>query len=613
MPVKVSFLGLEIHHEGVRRRHQLRPGINRIGRAPDNDVILDREDVSRYHAELLVTDDGLRVRDLGSTNGTFVNAVRITEAGLEPGDSLVVGSSLMLVVDLDPKECEVALSIPVSGESRRAPAAAAQPAPPGTRGGEGEMPARWLGVLRAWVAAWASGNVGASRGALESVRAALGATAVAVVGCPEHGDAGVLGLVGEMTEPGALGETVGTVLASHHRDQGDASGWDALNLDRGALLLIGWAGIGPGRRAVIALDPACAPRRAGVFLEELALGLPAEDGGDAIAECASSDPASRLVFPQGYLVCRSAAMRRLYRDLERFTASELPVFLVGETGVGKEAIARAIHLSSPRSKGPFIAVNCAAIPADLLEAELFGIEDRVATGVAARPGKMSLASGGVLFFDEISEMPVSLQPKLLRALEERQVYPVGARRPVPVDVRLVSATNRDAARCLESGRLRPDLYYRISGCVLRIPPLSERPGDVPSLVQHFVEEAATEIGREVRGVTARALDALVARPWPGNVRELRNEVWRLVHLCPDGGLITSDLLENPVSCVHPGEGQSPSPFALEPRIRALERDLILATLTETGGNRTRAAKLLGLSRYGLLLKIRRLGLEEDLP
>jgi len=601
-------LGLELHHDGGRRRYQLRPGVSRLGRAPDCEVIVEGHDVSRYHAELTVDEDGLRVLDLGSTNGTFVNGIRVTEAKLSPGDSLVVGSSLLVVVELDPEDCEVALSVEIPQRIESLPRGG-RAEERETRDGEDRVPGAWLGVLREWVSTGACAEGEPLVRALERVREALGAAGIMVLSWDREGSVGIRGLAGEVVTPGRVAARVREVFETV--GPGELSGWRMVRPGHGSGLVVGWATQDGPPRTVVALAPRCGAREAGTLLAEMALALPEGgcDCGDRIG--AGGAPASRLSFPKGYVVCHSAAMRELYLELERFVSGELPILLTGETGVGKEAIARTIHLSSPRRHGPFVAVNCAAIPAELLESELFGIEDRVATGVAARPGKMVIASGGVLFLDEIGEMPVGLQAKLLRALEERQVYPVGGRRPVPVDVRLVSATNADLDSCLESGRLRRDLYYRLAGCVLRIPPLRERPGDIPLLVQRFVEEAAAETGRRVRGVSVRALEALVARSWPGNVRQLRHEVYRLVHLCPQDGLITSDLLPDPVPCTR--SGTSPSPFALEPRIRALERDLILAALRETGGNRTRAAKLLGLSRYGLLLKMRRLGLEDELP
>ena len=250
-----------------------------------------------------------------------------------------------------------------------------------------------------------------------------------------------------------------------------------------------------------------------------------------------------LKFPEGYIVGRSPSMVALYRQLLAVADSPLPVLLVGETGVGKEYVARILHASAARRSGPFVGFNCAAIPAELLESELFGIGDRVATGVAARPGRFRQAEGGTLFLDEIAEMSTPLQAKLLRVLQEREIDPVGGRSPLPTDVRIVASTNIELGRLVRDKGFRADLYYRLAGLVAQIPPLRSRREDIPSLVEHFLIQATQQSKRSVRGITVRALEMIVAQPWPGNVRELEHFVHRLVYLCLDGQAIRSDLIE----------------------------------------------------------------------
>jgi len=307
-------------------------------------------------------------------------------------------------------------------------------------------------------------------------------------------------------------------------------------------------------------------------------------------------------------------MASLYGQMRPLVQGDLPILILGETGVGKEILAQTLHASSPRRDGPFVAINCAAIPADLLEAEMFGIGKGVATGVVERKGKFQLAEGGTLLLDEIGDMPLPLQAKLLRALQEKEVHPVGGR-PVPVDIRVVAATNSDLLKRIEDGRFRRDLYYRVAGYALRVPPLRERREDIPVLVEELVRTFAHETGKSIRGVTVKALQALVDYPWPGNVRELEHEVRRLVYLCPSGQAIDSMMLSEHIVAPQPsprpaeGEGESTT-LQLEERVGELEARLIRQALARAGGNRTQAAKLLGISRNGLAIKMERLGIAD---
>jgi DNA-binding NtrC family response regulator len=319
--------------------------------------------------------------------------------------------------------------------------------------------------------------------------------------------------------------------------------------------------------------------------------------------------APALPFPEGYVPAESPAMMALYRELQAVATSGIPVLLLGETGVGKEHLARILHAWSRPQSAPFVAVNCAAIPADLLEAEMFGIAKGVATGVQERVGKFELAHRGTLFLDEVGDLPSPLQAKLLRALQDEEIWPLGGR-PVRLDVRVVAATNGDLRKKIEGG-FRADLYYRLAGATLEIPPLRQRPEDIPRLVESFLRKASREAKKRVRGVTVRALQLLVDYPWPGNVRELEHEMRRLVSLCTDGQPVDEGLLSAVVR--HPATADvsaagAESSLRLEDHVAGLERRLILQALERARGNRTRAAALLGISRNGLALKMERLGL-----
>lgn len=253
-----------------------------------------------------------------------------------------------------------------------------------------------------------------------------------------------------------------------------------------------------------------------------------------------------LVLPESHVRCVSPVMVALYQDLRAVSWSSLPILILGETGVGKEGIAKTVHLSSSRAGGPFVALNCASIPSDLLEAELFGIGRGVATGVVERAGKIEKAQGGTLFLDEIGDMPLSLQSKLLRVLQERVVHPLG-RPAVFLDVRFIAATNSDPEARISDGSFRRDLYYRLAGFVLTVPSLRERPEDIPLLIEHFLRIYSKEAGRNLRGLTVAALESLKRRTWRGNVRELEHEIRRLIHTTPVNQLIDSSRVKGAVA------------------------------------------------------------------
>ena len=322
-----------------------------------------------------------------------------------------------------------------------------------------------------------------------------------------------------------------------------------------------------------------------------------------------SKPSNTLVFPEGYCIGASEAMTALHRRLCGLLRGGLPVLIHGETGVGKELIARILHGSSDRAAGPFVAINCAAIPKDLLEAELFGVAGRVATGVERRVGTFEEAAGGTLFLDEVGELDPSLQPKLLRALQEKEIRPLGGR-PRHLDARVIAATNVSPE---SEGTLRRDLYYRLAGALVEVPPLRDRRDDIQRLVKHFLERHLGEAGSRPLGVTSDAILHLRDYGWPGNVRQLEHEMRRLAYQPWDGVSIDVDSLDPRIRrSGAEGGGEAPRflSLALAPRVEALERKLIREALMRTGGHRGKAARLLELSRNGLAKKLKRLGLEE---
>ena len=305
------------------------------------------------------------------------------------------------------------------------------------------------------------------------------------------------------------------------------------------------------------------------------------------------------------MVAESAEMRRVVEAVERVAAAPTTVLVTGETGVGKELVARAIHARSPRAGRLFVAINCAAIPGELLEAELFGVAKGAFTGAAAdRAGKFELADGGTLFLDEIGDMPQAMQAKLLRALQEGTIERLGSNTVRRVDVRIVAATHRELGEMVAAGAFRADLFYRLNVFPIHVPPLRGRPDDVAPLAARAVERFARRAGRQAR-LTAGAVRRLQAYSWPGNVRELNNVLERAVLLSRDGVIDEADL---PDSAPAPPREPPGRPGTLRAATERAERQAIEAALRHTGDNKARAAELLGISVRTLWYKLERLGM-----
>ncbi len=319
--------------------------------------------------------------------------------------------------------------------------------------------------------------------------------------------------------------------------------------------------------------------------------------------------AVRFRFSIENLIGSSTAIRKMTDLVELTAPTESTVLIGGETGTGKELVARAIHHNSPRSEAPFVTVNCGALPAPLVEAELFGHRKGAFTGAeSSRRGKFEAADGGTLFLDEVGELPIELQPKILRALQTGEIDRMGQDRPSQVDVRIVAATNRDLEAMVADGTFRQDLYYRLAVVRIEVPPLRERSEDIPLLAQHFLDRWIERTGRADLRFPPEALSRFAAYDWPGNVRELENVVERMVVLSRTDVLSPVTM---PDALREGGADRGPG-FRLPPggvRLGELEKDLIRQALERTGGNRTRSAALLGLTRSALLYRMQKFGLE----
>ena len=640
---------------GLEEVFVLSQGENRLGALESNEVPMPMPGVSRVHARLWVENDALHVEDLQSKNGTFIDGRRVRSGQVELNGEVRFGPVHLRFREYHQDDGELAISFdPGSDPSIPIPRLHDVPLKTGTLASS--LSNQWLVLAEAFQDRLLRSSRDDVTHALSLLRDELRLDSVCVLEVPTEGDAIVLHAVGRI-EDGSAADLRRRFepLRPSDRDETETRPpihYEAALDDAGQaitvavvrpvaadpLALVLW-GKFPGRR-----DSELLMRLLVRMLEQHQVG--SKHSGDS--EGPTEYPG--LVVPHDYVYGRSDVMCRIYDLMQTLAQGDLPVLIIGETGVGKEYLANILHDSSPRRRGPFVAINCAAIPSELLESELFGIGEGVATGVSARKGRFQMADGGTLFLDEIGDMSADLQAKLLRALQEKEVHPLG-KSPLRVDVRVLGATNQDLSHRIHDGSFRADLYYRLAGYVLEIPPLRERKEDVPPLVEHFLRACAAELKRSIRGLTVRALRMLTEYPWPGNVRELANEVRRAVYLCRDKRPIESstlsktlrgyfdenDLEDDPDSTgtalgtgaigtaskstatsvarapedVSGGSGEIDAPSislgfdSLD--LEQLERRAIREALRRCGGNQVQAAKLLGITRQKLRRRMEKMG------
>jgi two-component system response regulator PilR (NtrC family) len=355
----------------------------------------------------------------------------------------------------------------------------------------------------------------------------------------------------------------------------------------------------------------------------LDLGVLRKLVASAIKLSASSDP-GQTTRHGPMLIGRGAAMDRLREMIQKVSRSQAPVHISGESGTGKELVARTIHNTGARADGPFVPVNCGAIPSELMESELFGHKRGSFTGaVADKPGVIQAAEGGTLFLDEVADLPLHMQVKLLRVIQEKAVRPIGEQRETPIDVRILSATHKNLADLVAAGRFREDLYYRINVIELRVPPLRERREDIADLAEAIVRRLSRRLGVKTPTISMEALRALGEYGFPGNVRELENILERALALCADGVIQASDLQLRPAPAAAPIEADSAgaataarvanaaggASHALGDQLEELERAAIIKALEQTRYNKTAAAKQLGMTFRALRYRIKKLGIE----
>lgn len=598
-------------------RFPISTGEARLGAGVENEFVIPFPGVSKVHAHLTREGSEVVLRDAGSRNGIHVGGHRVKEVRLKRGDTVQIGRAVLILDEAPTSEFEVGIEltlVPRRSTGNRPTTAI------GLDSGF-HSPAAGMRLIREMEGESGESLMTRLQEILAHLRTVLDADAV-VLEAFVKGEISILGGAGALPplrsfdrlEVGEAPES-GPARVSPNPDGGTraASGWRDEDGDRALV-----AFYGPSSHPV--------PSWQRELISYVAFRLAGAVAAPALRVTPSA--ADELRIPEGMVVGESASMGRLLEQIRATVRSRMDVLLTGETGTGKELFARLIHDSGLYAAGPFVAINCAAIPAHLLESQLFGIHGRIATGVDAHPGLLVQAESGAIFLDEIGELAEALQAKLLRFLQEREVHAVGASTPRKIDLLVISSSNRDLEDAVRKGTFRADLFYRLRSLRFHLPPLRERKEDIPGLVLAIASRAAEESGKRISGVGRKAVSLLVAHDWPGNIRELQSEIRRAVLVCPTGSLLTPEhfgpvkwavekagkdeekTASNPAP-PEPARVAQPPAFSapaakLQDQIDAVERRAIQDALTATGGNKSKAADLLGVTRAGLAMKMRRL-------
>jgi DNA-binding NtrC family response regulator len=588
-----------------------------LGSSADSDWVCRFPGISRRHAR--VEPNGghtVRLVDLDSKNGLKVEGRLRSRIELHPGVLVHLGHAVLELEEVSSDEGVAALVLQDDASSS---GHLDDDTSPGLEADQLDSPFAALRLARELEARepWALIE---DQDLADTARVTLDARSLVVLAAAVHHEPTIARCSGPLPSQALLDE-VAALSAREEDSLGE-------HLHEGALWLVGNAGRGPG--LLCGFDDISIPAWKKDFADYLLRRLRSRYTGRR-REAAEPPPSRPLCIPPGTVLGQAPATRDLLQQIESTVSSHLDVLLLGETGTGKEVFAQILHASGPTAGKPFLPVNCAAIPAELLEAQLFGVESGVATGVDRRAGLFVDAGAGTLMLDEVGELALPLQAKLLRVLQEREVLPVGGSRPKKIEARVISASNRDLAVLVQEGRFRADLYYRLRRLEFTIPPLRERRDDIPALVLELTRRAARRYHKRITGVSQRALVMLVEYPWPGNVRELETAVEKAVLACPSGGSLESrcfgDLVswrarvreigsgpepvlqggatapESSMADAKPSPGTDQRTLAEE--VIDVERRAVAEALSKTSGNKSKAAALLGITRQGLNLKLRR--------
>jgi DNA-binding NtrC family response regulator len=563
---------LAAHLEQGIVRLPLAEGDNLVGSEPSCPVRLPHPSVSRRHALLRVEGAALLLEDLGSANGTLAGSQRVHSRAITPGEPLYFGRVAAVVEEIAESDLQPAFELARPHGTKAAPAAEAS----GSRAGSSTASLAPLETftLDHLPGLLAAVGVGDSR---EQLAQRVGAALFTVLPA-----ASVEVLETRRGEEGML-------FAAHFPD---APGGETERLERhGVHTLVRVEFSGSGFAELYA-PLAEAALRLILLADRRGRRESADERASLGSLPALPDPPT--VVPQ---------VRQIYQDAARVARGDVGVLITGESGTGKEVLARYLHAASPRAAAPFVALNCAALPRDLLEAELFGIERGVATGVDSRPGKFELADGGTLFLDEVGDMAAETQASILRVLQEKEVYRLGSARPRPARTRVVAATNRDLGNLLADGRFREDLFHRIATWVVELPPLRRRRADIANLAAWFLAREAARHGLDSGGLSRAAVDALTHYGWPGNIRQLENEIARAVLFLQPGEMLDSARLSPAIR--QAGSGL-PQGGTLEQTLAGVERDEILLALERARGDVAAACTSLGVSRATLYRRMKTL-------
>lgn len=570
---------------GDRIRHVPLPSASamNIGSASDNEIVVIAPGVSRHHARIERTGRSVAIIDVGSKNGVRLGEERIQNAVLTPGQCVRLGAAALKLEEISTSDIDLAIRLSDESSTQKLDRVLDTDSLHSiTEGPSGAV--HWMRRIEEFSP---HQQLLDAPVLLEDARRITGAETL-VLFEPRGDEIDIAAIAGALPD-----ECEATALATGKNN----TEWSLLGATTGQLRL----GVkGKGLRS--------AWRRE--FLDYVRAKLGDALGNAADTACHERPPA--IVLPARMVPGCSAAMRKLTGDIGMIAHEDVDVLIVGETGTGKELVASAIHQNSARASAPFIAVNCAEIPASQAEAELFGIERGAATGVEARRGLLVAADRGTLLLDEIGEMPETLQPVLLRVLQEREVRPVGSASSRRIDIRVLASTNRSLEQLVSEGRFRADLYYRLRQSLVQVPALKERREDIPQLASALIQRAASSSRKRIAGISRKALERLVEYEWPGNVREMQHLLREAVLRCRHGGVIESEHLTLPASprattVVKPAT--STTAATLQDRLDSAERAAILDALHRAGGNRSRAARLLGITRQGLYGKMKRYAID----
>lgn len=593
---------LEARVRGRTTRWPLPAGPLLVGRGESCDVVIDDDSISRRHLKLEIGAERVAVEDLGSTNGLRVGGEVVEEASLEFDRWFVAGAVMLAVrrgVSLTP-DISPARHTPVQARRDADSTLTEGPRTRPADQGEGDALQRLIARLR---------DVREPEQVLEELLDHL---------CESEGFEGAM----LIEDPSGVEDLAIRYLARRAPGQDLQKVIESCVLDprrdgaREGQPFVACPVYGEGAERGWLVAYPLSPGREPSPLMRFSAAIAGRwlDGGVEAPRgtAAAEDPSPRATTSaqEPVLVGVSLALRVMLDEVDRLARTELPLLVQGESGTGKELVARRLHARSQRGAGPFFAINCSALPRELLEAELFGIERGVATGVEPRPGRFALASGGTLLLDEVGDLPLELQPKLLRALESSEILPLGAPTPIAVDVRIVAATHQDLEAMVDEGRFRRDLYHRIAGAVITVPPLRERPEDIIPLAREFAKRIAKAGGLPGYGLDLATARVLLGHTWPGNVRELQHVMARACALAEDAMLHPA--LLPPALAEGADEARADAYLGLREDFRTARRGferLYFAQLLERcRGNLSEAARRAELTRGHLYKKLEELGL-----